>query len=76
MERRRKRSWQPGRQDRPGHSPALTWLFLTGLRPRSARLRFTKHRDCRKDEVGGEPITENNGGHKGEKNGCIGPPRP
>ena len=25
-----------------GHLPALTWLFLVGLRPRIARLRFTR----------------------------------
>ena len=25
-----------------GHLPALTWLFLVGLRPRRARLHFTK----------------------------------
>ncbi len=31
-----------GRQGVTGHSPALTWLFLAGLRPRRARLRFTR----------------------------------
>jgi len=25
-----------------GHLPALAWLFLVGLRPRRARLRFTR----------------------------------
>ena len=25
-----------------GHLPVLTWLFLVGLRPRRARLRFTR----------------------------------
>ena len=24
----------------------LTWLFLAGLRPRRARLRFTRHKHC------------------------------
>jgi hypothetical protein len=30
-----------GRQGLTGHSPALARLFLVGLRPRRARLRFT-----------------------------------
>jgi len=30
-----------GRQGLTGHSPALVRLFLVGLRPRRARLRFT-----------------------------------
>jgi len=38
----------------------LAWLFLIGLRPRRARLRFTKHGHCRKEEVGGEPSKRGN----------------
>ena len=40
------------RREAPDRGPTrpwrtLTWLFLVGLRPRRARLRFTRHKYCR-----------------------------
>ena len=37
-----------------GHLPALTWLFLAGLRPRRARLRFTKQEGIVVEDEPGE----------------------
>jgi hypothetical protein len=33
----------------------LTWLFLVRLRPRRARLRFTRHGHCRIERIEGKP---------------------
>ena len=41
----RERKSSPGGMKSPGptgHLPVLTWLILVGLRPRRARLRFTR----------------------------------
>jgi hypothetical protein len=45
-----------GRQSLTGHSPALAQLFLVGLRPRRARLRFTgqNHYRTKEEEVESE----------------------
>ena len=51
------------RQGPTGHSPALARLFLVGLRPRRARLRFTGQNQYRtREEQDGE-----------RDDGCIGP---
>ena len=47
---KRKRPRQRSRQGLTGHSPALARLFLVGLRPRRARLRFTGQNDYRTRE--------------------------
>ena len=49
-----------------GHLPVLTWLFLVGLRPRSARRRFTGHRHCRPQGARGKP-REKTGGSQVEE---------
>ena len=59
------------RQGLAGHSPALARLFLVGLRPRRARLRFTGQHHYR---TGGKEVFQNPTRRKREENnGCIGP---
>ena len=66
------------RREAPARGPrrpwrTLTWLFLVGLRPRSARLRFTRHKYYRNEKGGLEPL-ENEDKERGNvAGGCICP---
>jgi hypothetical protein len=52
----------------------LTRLFLVGLRPRRARLRFTGHRYyIDRGQGARKGPRENTGGSVVEQRGCIGP---
>jgi hypothetical protein len=54
-----------------GHSPALARLFLVGLRPRRARLRFTGQNHYRTSV---DPRNRlKSVGERTEVGGCIGP---
>ena len=41
----------------------LTRLFLVGLRPRRARLRFTRHKHCRTTGARENPLRKTTGGN-------------
>ena len=70
-EAREKQPWQRRRQGLAGHSPALARLFLVGLRPRRARLRFTGRNNYR---ASGDEFPKNTTRKRGgEDDGCIGP---
>lgn len=59
------------RQGLTGHSPALARLFLVGLRPRRARLRFTGQNHYRTSGDCRNPLK--NEGEQKAVGGCIGP---
>ena len=51
----------------------LIWLFLVGLRPRSARLRFTRRKYCRNGSGWREPLKNEDKERGNVEGGCIGP---
>jgi len=66
------------RREAPARGPTrpwrtLAWLFLVGLRPRRARLRFTRHQYCRNGRGQREPLENEDKESGNVEGGCIGP---